>query len=335
MIKRKWWLGTLTAMAILLGLLAFYGLQMAIFSLTPLYIAQPVYYELKPGSTIVQMANDLQQVGVLHAPKNLVYLARLRGLLASLRAGEYSFEPGTTPYGLLTQVAEGRVIIRQVTIPEGWTFDQMMAILNENLYINHSVKGLAPDEIMSQLGYPGQHPEGLFFPDTYRFIKGTSDKVLLKKAYQKMQKVLAVQWQNREPDLPYENSYQALIAASLVEKETAIPNERPLIGGVIINRLNKKMMLQFDPTVIYGLGKEYTGKLTHLNLQVKSPYNTYQMRGLPPTPIAMPGAWSINAVLHPVRTDYIYFVAKGDGSHVFSSTLQAHEEAIKTYLIKP
>lgn len=314
--------------------LTLHAYQLIIFSLTPLVPAdQEIYYELKPGSSLTQMATDLQRMGLLDTPRQLVHLARWKGVLTSLKAGEYSFKGGTTPLELLRKMVKGEVIIRKVTVPEGWTFAQMMALLNANPYLNHTVQNLSPHELMRLLGFTEQYPEGLFYPDTYRFVKGTHDTAILKKAYYKMQRVLANEWFAKEGNLPYETPYQALIAASLIEKETALATERPLIAGVLINRLHLKMPLQFDPTVIYALGPAYTGKLSHANMQTKSPFNTYTTRGLPPTPIALPGAWSIHAALHPVREHYLYFVARGDGSHVFSASLQEHNQAIKSYLI--
>lgn len=263
-------------------------------------------------------------------------LARIQGNLGKIKAGEYLIEPGkTTPAKLLQNMAAGRVLLRQLTIIEGWTFQQIMNAINNNPYLQHNFNTLKNDEIMAQLGYPNINPEGRFYPDTYLFSKGTADSKILKKSYQKMQILLAQQWNSRAANLPYQNQEEALTAASLIERETAVPQERPMVAGVIVRRLEKNMRLQIDPTVIYALGNAYKGKLSSQDLKINSPYNTYLYKGLPPTPIAVPSASSLYAALHPASGDALFYVANGRGSHIFSATLKDHDVAIDKYLLAP
>lgn len=302
------------------------------FLRTPLIASQqPFHYVFAPGMTTADLARDLQQHGVLSKPYHLIWLAKLSGLSTQLQAGEYHFQPGTGPRALLQQMARGDVVTHLLMLIEGWNFDQLMAEVRADPNITQKLQGLSAEEIMLQVAERAQHPEGLFFPDSYKFTAGMTDITLLRRAYRIMQKKLQQLWENRADDLPYNNAYEALIAASIIEKETGLDHERPVIASVLINRLRVDMRLQFDPTVIYGLGTAYTGRLVRSQLQQDTPYNTYMHHGLPPTPIAMPGEASLIAAMHPAQTDYFYFVAKGDGSHKFSTTLEQQNEAIKKY----
>jgi len=303
------------------------------FLMTPLNLEeQSVDYTLEPGMTVINLANDLQQQGLLKRPRYLIWFARRTGLSAELKAGEYRFTPGTTPKALLEQIAQGKVIPRFLTLVEGWDFYQMMAAVNENSHLRHELTDLSAAALMEKLGYPDQHPEGMFFPETYQFAGGTTDIELLQSAYQMMQDKLQVAWKQRMLGLPYDGPYQALISASIIEKETALVEERPLVASVVVNRLRKGMRLQVDPTVIYGLGEHYEGPLTRADLRKDTPYNTYIHAGLPPTPIALPGESALQAAVNPAETNYFYFVAAGDdGSHQFSETLAEQNEAVKRY----
>ena len=295
-----------------------------------------VEFEIKPGTSLVNVALQLKQQNLLSNSQRFIFLAQYRNALGKIKAGEYLIAPGkTTPWQFLNNIMKGKIILRQVTIIEGWNFAQTMQAINNNPYLVHSLIGLDPQAIMQKLGEPNINPEGQFYPDTYLFGKGTTDFRILQMAHQKMENILAAQWQKRQAGLPYATAYQALIAASLIEKETAVNKERPLIAGVILNRLAKNMRLQIDPTVIYALGPFYQGKLTSKDMMVNSPYNTYRNAGLPPTPIAMPAVASIYAALHPTATDALYYVANRKGGHIFSQTLQAHDVAIKKYLLAP
>lgn len=293
--------------------------------------AKPVTYILKPGSSVQVLAKELNQIGVLQHPGYLVTLAYAKGITTQLKAGEYLFEPNIKPLQLLEQIAAGKVVYHSFTIVEGWTIKQVMSALQQQSLLNHVLHGLTPTEIAIKLKSPYANLEGLLYPATYYFTLGTRDNALLEKAYIMMQTKLNQAWQKREQNLPFKTSYEALIAASLVEKETSVATERPHVAGVIIKRLVLGMPLQIDSTVIYGLGTAYSGKLTKADLQQDSPYNTYTRKGLPPTPIGMPSEQSIQAVLHPMVNGDLYFVAKGDGTHYFSVDLKAHNQAVKTY----
>ena len=248
-----------------------------------------------------------------------------------MRAGEYSIADGITADELLRQFTEGNSIQYSLTVIEGWTFRQMLAALARDPIIEHRLEGRTDAEIMAQLGYAGEHPEGRFFPDTYRFPRGTTDIDFLRRAYQVMQRHLEREWAQRQSDLPLKSPYEALILASIIEKETAVPAERNLISGVFVQRLRRNMRLQTDPTVIYGLGPEFDGDIRFRDLRRDTPYNTYLRAGLTPTPIALPGLDSIRAALHPEESGALYFVSRGDGTHKFSNTLEEHNAAVRKY----
>jgi UPF0755 protein len=248
-----------------------------------------------------------------------------------VRAGEYQLESGQTPDDLIEVFVSGSSIQYSFTVIEGWSFRQMLDAMARDPIIEHQLEDKTNEEIMRLIGYPDQHPEGMFFPDTYRFPKGTSDIEFLRRAYQVMQQHLEREWNQRENDLPLKSSYEALILASIIEKETGAGFERPLIAGVFTERLKRNMRLQTDPTVIYGLGESFDGDIRFRDLKKDTPYNTYLRAGLTPTPIALPGLDSIRAALHPAKTKALYFVSKGDGTHHFSETLEEHNAAVKRY----
>lgn len=259
------------------------------------------------------------------------FIAYQQDLSRKLKVGEYELKPGLTTPEILALFVQGKTHQYSITFPEGWTFKQILQKLNQYPDLKHTLDGMDNQAIMAKLNADKKHPEGLFFPDTYFFAKNASDFSVLKKAYDKMQKVLDEEWQHKEKDLPLQDAYQALILASIVEKETAAPAERPLIAGVFVQRLKMGMLLQTDPTVIYGMGDSYQGDIRTKDLHTATPYNTYVIKGLPPTPIAMPGKEAIRAVLHPSKTNNLYFVARGNGTHVFSATLKAHNEAVDQF----
>lgn len=293
-----------------------------------------------PAGSSMRAAARITSTVVPVQPDILVALARISGRDTQIKAGSYEIEPGTTPMGLIDQLTRGDVSLQEVRIPEGWTFHQFRAALDTHAEVNHVSKGMSDADLLAQIAQAEgasaaaggeKNPEGLFFPDTYLFAKGAKDTDILRRAYRQMQKRIAGEWARRSPDLPYATPYQALIMASIVEKETGQSKERPLIAGVFINRLKKGMLLQTDPTIIYGMGERFDGNLRKKDLLEDGPYNSYTRTGLPPTPIALPGAAAIQAALHPADTDAIYFVAKGNGTHEFSSTLEAHNRAVNRY----
>jgi len=286
---------------------------------------------VKPGSSLKSIARQLHAQGVLQHPTYLVLLGRYHDLDARIQAGEYLLQAGTTPEQLLRQLTEGKVIQHGVTLVEGETFRDMMARIANDPVLEHTLESLDPDRVMQAIGYPGLHPEGRFLPETYHFPRGTRDVDLLRRAYLDLENFLHEAWQARDEGLPLDSPYEALILASIVEKETAVPDERPRIAGVFIRRLQKKMKLQTDPTVIYGIGDKYDGDIRFRDLRKDTPYNTYTRFGLPPTPIAMPGKDAILATLHPAAGKELYFVARGDGSHYFSATLAEHNKAVDRY----
>ena len=288
-------------------------------------------YIVKQGDSLRGFVADLHHQGILPNTYSIVWLAYLTGQHRGLKAGEYQFRTGISQYQLLNKVVSGDSIKYTLLIPEGWNFLEVMRKLNETEKLTHDLKGLRPKAIMARLGVGDTHPEGRFFPDTYQFSAGTSDIIILKNAFERMEKHLDEQWQDRESGLPYDTSYKALIMASIVEKETGVAYERPEIAGVFINRLRIDMRLQTDPTVIYGIGRKFDGNIRRRDLRRDTPYNTYTRKGLPPTPIAMPGADAIYAALHPAKTKNLYFVAKGNGTHKFSVTFKEHNQAVRKY----
>jgi UPF0755 protein len=289
-----------------------------------------------PSGSSMRAAARLAAATVPVQPDVLVALARISGRDTQIKAGSYEIERGVTPMGLIDQLTRGDVTLQELRIPEGWTFRQFRTALDAHPGVTHTVTGVSDADLLAQIskaegGGADKHPEGLFFPDTYLFAKGSKDTDVLRRSYRLMKKRIATEWEKRDSNLPYATPYEALIMASIVEKETGQARERPLIARVFLNRLKKNMLLQTDPTIIYGMGEKFDGNLRKRDLQEDGPYNSYTRTGLPPTPIALPGAAAIQAVLHPADTDAIYFVAKGDGTHEFSATLEAHNRAVNRY----
>ena len=295
---------------------------------------QPTIFLIKSGSNIKSIAQDLSMQKIIDDPWLFILLAKVKGVETRVRAGEYEIKVEMTPEELLEKFIQGSAIQYSLTVIEGWSFRQMLAAIADDPVIEYTLGDKTDEEIMGLLGYPDQHPEGLFFPDTYRFPKGTSDVDFLRRAYQVMQKHLTREWNQRASGLPLQSSYDALILASIIEKETGAGFERPLISGVFIQRLKKNMRLQTDPTIIYGLGENFDGDIRFRDLKKDTPYNTYLHAGLTPTPIALPGLEAIRAALHPTKTEALYFVSKGDGTHHFSATLEEHNAAVKRYQLK-
>ena len=295
---------------------------------------QPTIFLIKSGSNIKSIAQDLSRQRIIDDPWLFILLAKVKGVETRVRAGEYKIVAEMTPDDMLEEFTQGNAIQYSFTIIEGWSFRQMFAAIADDPIIEHTLEGKTNQQIMSLLGYPDQHPEGMFFPDTYRFPKGTRDVDFLRRAYQVMQNHLTREWNQRDTELPLNSSYEALILASIIEKETGAGFERPLISGVFIQRLKKNMRLQTDPTIIYGLGEKFDGNIRFRDLKKDTPYNTYLHAGLTPTPIALPGLEAIRAALHPTKTEALYFVSKGDGTHHFSATLEEHNAAVKRYQLK-
>ncbi|MDP3589357.1 MAG: endolytic transglycosylase MltG [Methylobacter sp.] len=297
----------------------------------PTLVDQTVYIEIEKGDSLNRIIDKLVEQKLAVKPFWFKAIALQGNALKKLKTGEYELTPGLTVPQILALFVQGKTKQHAITFPEGWSFKEILHELEKNPNLEHSLSGVDLDSVMRKLKSDAQSPEGLLFPDTYFFEKHTSDLSLLKRAYDKMQQVLQQEWLNKAEDLPFKTPYEALTLASIVEKETGAAAERPLIAGVFIRRLEQNMLLQTDPTVIYGMGEAYQGDIKFKDLTTATPYNTYVISGLPPTPIAMPGREALNAVLHPEKGDSLYFVARGDGTHVFSATLKDHNMAVDEF----
>lgn len=291
-------------------------------------------YTVKPGSNLTRIVYDLAGKGLIDKPRYLLLSARLHGSANKISTGEYLIKKETTASDFLQQLLNGKVVQYSLTFIEGWNIYQVLDAIKAHPDLTHTLQGVDEKTVMEKIGFPGKHPEGRFLPDTYHFPRGTTDVQVLQRAYQSMEAVLKEAWANRAVGLPYKDAYEALTMASIVEKETGLASERAQIAGVFVRRLEKRMRLQTDPTVIYGLGKKFDGNIRRRDLKRNTPYNTYRNFGLPPTPIAMPGYDAIHAALHPLEGDSLYFVSRGDGSHYFSATLDEHNEAVIKYQLK-
>ena len=316
------------------------ALWVAIRSLdAPLRVTAPVRFKVPSGTSFAHVAGELAARGIVAQPKVWILYARWTGLAPAVKAGEYEIQPGTTPRALLTKMVNGQVLLHSLTIVDGWRTEELFEALRRNpdivstLPAQESFSAQAAD-IMAKLGSAGTDAEGQFLPETYRFIAGTTDVELLRQAHAALLHELDAAWMDRDPDLPLHSPGELLIMASIVEKESGLPQELGKIAGLYLHRLGIGMRLQADPTVIYGLGRNYDGDIHTVDLRTDGPYNTYTRAGLPPTPIALPSAAVIRATAHPEKTDAIYFVAstKGDGSHVFSATLEQHNAAVAAYV---
>ncbi|MCP5145688.1 MAG: endolytic transglycosylase MltG [Gammaproteobacteria bacterium] len=302
---------------------------------TPLHLASSTQvFVVSPGEGVGRISRNLAAQGVAVRPIILRLDARRREIAGSIKVGEYVLRDGMTPREIFDLFVSGQVIQYAFTFPEGITFTDLKSRLGQDPVLIHTVDELSDSQILESVGSSFEHPEGLFLPETYHFTRGMRDLDILQRAYKAMDQVLASAWDQRAADLPYESPYEALIMASIIEKETGLARERPAIGGVFVRRLQKGMKLQTDPTVIYGIGPAFDGNLRRRDLENDTPYNSYTRFGLPPTPIAMPGLAAIDAALHPADGDALYFVARGDGSHQFSATLTEHNRAVREFQLK-
>lgn len=299
----------------------------------PLAVAAPLRFKVPPGARFARVSGDLAARGVVVHPRAWTVYARWKGLAPLIKTGEYEIEPGTTPRGLLDKLVSGQVVLHSLTIVDGWRVADLLLAMQKNADIDQTLPA-HPQDLMQRLGFSGLDAEGQFLPETYRFAGGTTDLELLRQAHAALDRVLDGAWAGRDPTLALEGPQELLIMASIVEKESSLPQELPRIAGLYLHRLGIGMRLQADPTVIYGVGASYDGDLRSVDLRTDGPYNTYTRAGLPPTPIALPGAAAILAVAHPEKTDALYFVASatGDGGHVFSATLDEHNAAVARYL---
>lgn len=328
-------LGWLVLLAMLAALVAGWY-EFDRFSRTPLTVGpQRQTLDVERGSSLRGIVAQLRDRNLTHAPSLYwrVLAERMR-VADRLHAGEYALDPGITPGQLLDAMAAGRVLQRDFTIVDGWTFRQLRQALAKVPTLRHEDASLSDAEVMRRIGAPGEKPEGRFLPETYAYVKGDGDLDILKRAHQAMARTLAELWPGRDKDLPLATPYEALILASIVEKETGRAEERPKIAGVFVRRLENHMLLQTDPAVIYGMGEAYAGNIRRSDLLADTPYNTYLHAGLPPTPIALPGRPAIQAALHPAPGKALYFVARGDGSHVFASSLAEHNRNVACYQLK-
>lgn len=296
--------------------------------------SEEVSYSIKAGKSLSAVLYDLHKKKIINHPRYLLWYARLNGLANEMKAGDYLLSNNLKAKQFLDNIFNGKVIQFSLTVIEGWSFQQLREALYKHPNIRPTTKALSENEIMLKLGMPGVHHEGQFLPDTYHFPNQLTDIEFLKRAHESMKTVLKEEWDKRAVGLIYANPYEALIMASIVEKETGQAYERAQIAGVFVRRLEKRMRLQTDPTVIYGMGKSFKGNIRKRDLLRDTPYNTYRRPGLPPTPIALPGRDAIHAALHPADGDALYFVSRGDGSHVFSATLQEHNNAVIKYQLK-
>jgi UPF0755 protein len=302
------------------------------WALQPLSLRQtPVDLSIEPGQSVKAISQGAVQAGVDEPPWALFYLFKLSGQARLIRAGSYELDANTTPWSLLQKLVRGEENLRGVTLVEGWTWRQFRAALNKADFLKHDAQALSDEELMSHLGKAGVAPEGRFFPDTYMVGKGTSDLHLLQRAAAAMDRQLSQAWSKRDMGLPLTTPEQALVLASIIEKETGRVSDRAMIASVFTNRLRIDMPLQTDPTVIYGMFERFDGNLRRVDLQTDHPWNTYTRKGLPPTPIAMPGKDALHAALHPATSQALYFVARGDGSSQFSETLAQHNNAVNRY----
>jgi len=302
------------------------------YATTPIEVRKlPVEFDIAPGMRLRAATQRIEEAGVAVGRLQFEILARALGRAQGVKAGSYELTAAPTPLELLEKLTRGDVTQAEVRLIEGWTFRQIRATLDANPFMRHDARGLSEAQLLQKIGARETMAEGLFFPDTYLFAKGASDLHVLQRSYQAMQRYLAREWEARDPATPYKTPYEALIMASIVEKETGRAAERDMIAGALVNRLRIGMLLQVDPTVIYGLGDAFNGNLKKIHLLTDGPYNTYTRAGLPPTPIAAPGLGSLRAALRPAKTAALYYVARGDGSSEFSRSLDEHNRAVRKY----
>ena len=316
--------------AIFIGLIV--GTWFAYWAAQPiLHNEKSVEFNIKPGSSVRSLSRQISEAGVPLNPIMFEVLVRISGKGNKMKAGFFELESEKSPFDLIDKIVNGEFSQTSISIIEGWTFRQMRNVIDTNLSIKHDTSSMSEKELIHKINPDFQSAEGLFFPDTYLFAKGSSDLQIFQQAHQSMLRHLDDAWKVKGATLPYRNSYDALIMASIIEKETGQPNERSMIAAVFINRLKVGMLLQTDPTVIYGMGEEYKGKIRKRDLLTDTPYNTYTRAGLPPTPIALPGLASISAAMNPANSDALYFVSKGNGTSQFSDNLSEHNRAVNKY----
>jgi UPF0755 protein len=299
---------------------------------SPIAVDRPMIVMIEPGRTLTQITNRLEEQGALRWPRVLVLWARWQGTDRSIRSGEYELTPGLTPMSLLNLLMSGRNVQYPVTLVEGWTARQALEHLWTQDAVSMTLRDKTDEELLAALQSPFPALEGIFFPDTYFYTRGTSDQAILQRAHAQLISVLDNEWQRREQGLPFDSPWQALTLASIIEKESGNQAEKGDIAGVFIRRLQQGMRLQSDPTIIYGMGESYTGVIRRSDIDTTTPWNTYRINGLPPTPIALSGRDSIVASLNPAPGTALYFVSRGDGSHQFSDTLQEHNAAVRRFL---
>ncbi|MGB1800778.1 MAG: endolytic transglycosylase MltG [Gammaproteobacteria bacterium] len=314
--------------------LALFYLDYKSFLETPINTKKEVIFTIESGMSFSALNKKLVSENIIYDSRYLELLARHSKRANKIKSGEYNIVPGILPDELLNIFVSGRVVQYSMTLVEGWQIHEMLEAIKLNDVLEKKLTTHDPDKLLSALGYPEPVAEGLFFPDTYHFPRGTSDIEFLKRSYKRLQQVLEQEWQNRAENLPYKTPYEALIMASIVEKETGLASERAKIAGVFVRRLNINMRLQTDPTVIYAMGRQFDGNIRKKDLKIDSPYNTYRYKGLPPSPISLVGREAIHAALHPEDGKELYFVSKGDGSHYFSETLAEHNRAVVKYQLK-
>ena len=332
----------LTRWSIVLGAVVLLGFAAAVVLLRQNLTAsmsigdEAVVVDIGPGTSLRGVAALLAQQGVLSHPRSFALYGRFTGRAARIQAGEYEIRGGTTPLEFLDQLVSGQVKLYALTVVEGWNLNDLLAALRRHPAVVQTIGSANPVVMAETLGLDVGHAEGQFFPDTYRFPRGTSDVEILSRAHELLRERLDEAWKSRRAGLPFDTAYDLLILASIVERETALDEERPLVAGVFVRRLEKRMRLQTDPTVIYGLGQDFDGNLTRRHLKTDTPYNTYTRRGLPPTPIGLPGQQSLRAAANPDQGTALYFVATGndDGSHFFTATLEEHNAAVAKYLVR-
>jgi UPF0755 protein len=325
--------GVLVLLASLAG--GWLAFEYRAFEQTPLKVPESgVVLDIPPGRSVRGIANDLVDRGLMDHPRFFEWMARRSGASARLQAGEYRIASGTLPGAFIQQLATGKVLQHSLTVVEGWTFAQLLTSIRAHPALRQTLQDQPVTELMAAIGHADEHPEGRFLPDTYHFPRGLTDVQFLQRAYAAMQRVLEREWAGRAEGLPLNTPYEALILASIIEKETGLAEERARIAGVFVRRLQKGMRLQTDPTVIYGMGKAFDGNIRLQDLRTDTEYNTYTRGGLPPTPIALPGVDSVHAALHPAEGDELFFVGRGDGSHQFSVTLEEHNRAVRKYQLK-
>jgi UPF0755 protein len=328
----KLWLKTVFALVVLGAALVGAGMAYVFWwHQAPMGLERAEVVVLERGEPFARFAGRLHDLGVIEHPRIWTQLARWSGDARRVRAGEYRIHPGDSPSALLSKLIAGDVVTYDAQIVEGWTIMQALAMLRVDPVLEQTLDGADAHTLLELLGLPAGHAEGLFYPDTYRFVRGDSDADILRRAYARMQDKLEAAWDARSSGLPYETPYEALIVASLIEKETGRDEERPLISQVFVLRLQLGMRLQTDPSVIYGIGDAFDGNLRRVDLRTATPYNTYVHRGLPPTPIALPGLRSIAAAMHPAEGEYLFFVSRGDGTSKFSVTYEEHNQAVRRY----